>query len=218
MKNLVVFLLIFLPFLGISQSVNSPSASSYSQNTTNQLVSGFSLSNFNLSSTLLVTIGLVNPPIGTTLRLNVTSNVTASTGYSLTSNFTRVSFTGTQANINTVLSSLRINTGSAPGNVYIAVTATVNPAGYFYFPPNGHFYRPLTWPAGASYTGTSSNVYTNIKTLASQQSFKGQLGYLLTITSQDEQNFVQANVPGNNILFALTDAGQEGRWRIDAGP
>jgi len=218
MKNLVVFLLIFLPFLGISQSVNSPSASSYSQNTANQLVSGFSLSNFNLSSTLLVTIGLVNPPIGTTLRLNVTSNVTASTGYSLTSNFTRISFTGTQANINTVLASLHINTGSAPGNVYIAVTATVNPTGYFYFPPNGHFYRPLTWPAGASYTGTSSNVYTNIKTLASQQSFKGQLGYLLTITSQDEQNFVQANVPGNNILFALTDAGQEGRWRIDAGP
>jgi hypothetical protein len=39
MKNLVVFLLIFLPFLGISQSVNSPSASSYSQNTSNQLVS-----------------------------------------------------------------------------------------------------------------------------------------------------------------------------------
>ncbi len=87
MRNVFLFLLIFLPLLGFSQSVNSPSASSYSQNTSNQTVSGFSLSNFNSSATLLVTIGLVNPPSGTTLRLNTTSGVSASTGYNLTSNF-----------------------------------------------------------------------------------------------------------------------------------
>ena len=218
MKNIFLFLLVFLPLLVFSQSVNSPSASSYSQNTNNQLVSGFSLSNFNSSATLLVTIGLVNPPTSVTLSLTTTSGLSLSTGYLSWSNFTRISFTGPQANINNALASLRLNTGSAPGNVYIAVTATVNPTGYFYFPPNGHFYRPLTWPAGAMYTGTNNSVYTNIKTLATQQSFKGQTGYLLTITSQDEQNFVQANVPGNNILFALTDVGQEGVWRIDAGP
>ena len=208
MRNVFLFLLIFLPLLGFSQSVNSPSASSYSQNTSNQTVSGFSLSNFNSSATLLVTIGLVNPPSGTTLRLNTTSGVSASTGYNLASNFTRISFTGTQSNVNTVLSSLRLNTGSTPGNVYIAVTATVNPTGYFYLPSNGHFYRPIS----------GSITYSNAKSASSSQTFKGQTGYLVTITNIDEQNFIHTNVPVSNIWFALSDAGLEGRWRIDAGP
>jgi len=191
-----------------AQSVVSPSAISYPQSTSNQVASGFSVTGFNSTSTLLVTIGLVNPPSGTTLRLNTTAGVTASTGYLLTANFTRISFTGTQANINNVLSSLRINTGSVPGNVYIAVTATENPTGFFYLPTNGHFYRPIS--AGTTYTGARS--------AALATTFKGQQGYLVTITSSDEDAFVFNNVPQTNIWFALTDEAVEGQWRIDAGP
>jgi hypothetical protein len=191
-----------------AQSVVSPSATSYPQSTSNQVASGFSVTGFNSNSTLLVTIGLVNPPSGTTLRLNTTTGVTASTGYSLTANFTRISFTGTQANVNNVLSSLRINTGSVPGNVYIAVTATENPTGFFYLPTNGHFYRPIS--AGTTYTGARS--------AALATTFKGQQGYLVTITSSDEDAFVFNNVPQTNIWFALTDEAVEGQWRIDAGP
>jgi len=208
--NRVVFsiLCFIITFNGFAQTVNSPTATSYPQSTANQNVTGFSVSGFNSTATLLVTIGLVNPPSGTTLRLGNTSGITASTGYTLSSNFTRISFTGTQANINTVLSALLINTGSVPGNVYIAVTATVNPTGYYYFPPNGHFYRPVS----------GSLNYASAKSGAAGQTFKGQTGYLVTITSQDEQNFINANVPINNIWFALSDAGLEGRWKIDAGP
>jgi len=191
-----------------AQSVISPTATSYPQSTTNQVVSGFSVSGFNVSSTLLITIGLVNPPAGTTLRLNTTTGVTASTGYNLTSNFTRISFTGTIANVNTVLASLRLNTGATPGNVYIAVTATVNPAGYFYLPTNGHFYRPIS--TGAFYNAA--------KTAAAATTFKGQPGYLVTITSADEDAFIYNNVPQSQIWFALSDVAQEGYWRIDAGP
>jgi hypothetical protein len=207
-KLLFAIIGILISLNGFSQSVSSPTATSYAQSTSNQVASGFSISGFNTSATLLITIGLVNPPSGTTLRLNTTTGVTASIGYTLTSNFTRISFTGTQTNINTVLASLRVNTGSVPGNVYIAVTATENPTGYFYLPTNGHFYRPIS--------GAVS--YTNAKSAATSQTFKGQTGYLITITSQDEQTFVQNNVPGSNIWFALSDAGLEGRWRIDAGP
>ena len=191
-----------------AQSVISPAATSYSQNTANQVVSGFSVIGFNASSTLLITIGLVNPPSGTTLRLNTTTGVSASTGYNLTSNFTRISFTGTQANVNTVLASLRLNTGATPGNLYIAVTATENPVGYFYLPSNGHFYRPIS-------TGA---FYTSAKAAAAATSFKGQTGYLVTITSADEDAFIYNNVPQSQIWFALSDAAQEGYWRIDAGP
>jgi hypothetical protein len=207
-KLLFIILGILISLSGFSQSVSSPTATSYAQSTTNQVVSGFSISGFNTSATLLITIGLVNPPSGTTLRLNTTTGVTASTGYTITSNFTRISFTGTQANINTVLASLRLNTGSTPGNVYIAVTATENPVGYFYLPSNGHFYRPIS--TGAFYNAA--------KSAAAATTFKGQTGYLVTITSSDEDAFIFNNVPQSQIWFALSDVAQEGFWRIDAGP
>lgn len=215
-----IFFLIFILTVQIqsfSQTVNTPSATSYSQNTSNQSASGFSLSNFNTSATLLVTIGLVNPPSGTTLTLSSYSGLTRSTGYNSWSNFTRISFTGTQSNINTALSNLKVKTGSVPGNVYIAVTATENPSGYYYLPSNGHFYRPMSWPS-SGYSGKSATIYTNLLSLAAGQTFKGQTGYLVTITSQDEQNFIQANVPSSNILIALSDRNQEGVWKWDAGP
>ena len=217
-KQIALLAALVISFSSFSQSVTAPSASTYNQSTSNQSASGFSLSNFNSSATLLVTIGLVNPPAGVTLTLASSSGLTRSTGYNSWSNFTRISFTGTQANINTALSNLKVNTGSTPGNVYIAVTATENPSGYYYLPSNGHFYKPASWPSGTSYSGTSTNIYSNILSLAASQTFKGQTGYLVTITSQDEQNFVQANVPGNNILIALSDRNQEGVWRWDAGP
>lgn len=208
MKKLLTLALCFITLLSYAQSVTSPSAASYTQNTANQVASGFSVNGFNASATLLVTVGLVNPPSGTTLRFTTTSGVSASVGYSITSNFTRISFTGIQANINTVLASLKVNTGSIPGNVYIAVTATENPTGYFYLPSNGHFYRPIA----------SGAYYNDAKAAAAATSFKGQQGYLVTITSSDEDAFIYNNVPQSQIWFALSDVAQEGYWRIDAGP
>ena len=210
MRNKIISwtITLFTAFSINAQSVISPTATSYTQNTSNQIVSGFSVSGFNAASSLLITVGLVNPPAGTSLRFNTTAGVTASTGYTISSNFTRISFTGTLANVNAVLSSLRLNTGSVPGNVYIAVTATENPVGYFYLPTNGHFYRPIS-------TGA---FYTNAKSAAAATTFKGQQGYLVTITSPDEDAFIFNNVPQSQIWFALSDAAQEGFWRIDAGP
>lgn len=209
MRKLITLILLTLAMANVmAQSVTSPSAISYAQSTVNQSASGFSISGFPTTNTLLITVGLVNPPAGTTLNFSTTSGVTASTGYTMASNFTRISFTGFQANINTVLSSLRVNTGSVPGNVYIAVTATENPAGYFYLPTNGHFYKPVS-------TGT---IYTSAKLAAAATTFKGQTGYLVTITSPDEDAFIYNNVPQSQIWFALSDAAQEGYWRIDAGP
>jgi hypothetical protein len=208
MKKVLSILFLLAHISVFSQTVNTPNPISFLQNVSNQVAGTFSVSGFSSSSTLLITVGLINPPAGTTLRFNVTSGVTASTGYSLTPNFTRISFTGTQANVNSVLSSLRVNTGTNPGNIYIAVTATVNPAGYFYLPTNGHFYRPIS----------SGATYTNSRAAALNTTFKGQQGYLVTITSADEDAFIFNNVPQSQIWFALTDEVVEGRWVIDAGP
>lgn len=217
MKKLyiILFSVIVLSVITSGQSVISPSARSYSTNTANQDASGFSVTGFGSSENLLISIGLINQPTGTTLRLAYTSGVTASTGYNLTSNFTRISFTGTQANVNAVLASLQVSTGSVAGNITISVSGTVNPVGYYYLPTNGHFYRPMTWPSDVS---GGDEAYNTIKSRSASQSFKGQSGYLVTITSSDEQDFIFNNVPGSNILIALTDRSQEGVWKWDAGP
>ena len=208
MKNLLVTLFLFISFLGFGQSVSAPDSKSFIPSTTAQDGSGFALSGFNSTATLLTSISLINPSTGTTFYLNTTTGLTAASGFTLTGNKTRLVVTGTMADINTALASLKINTGSVVGNVQISVAATVNPVGYFYNGVNGHFYRPIA-------TGAT---YTNARTLSSQQTFKGQQGYLVTITSASEDAFIFANVPQSSIWFALTDEVSEARWTIDAGP
>jgi hypothetical protein len=219
MKKLLVTLFLFISFLGFGQQVNAPDPKEFTVNTSGQDASGFTLSGFNSTATLLCAIGLPTAPTGTTFYFSTTSGVTASTGYTMSGNKTRISFTGTMANINNVLASMKINTTGTAGDISISVSATVNPTGYYYLPTNGHFYRPMSGFTGVTaFSGTSVTAYNNLKTYCTQQSFKGQTGYLMTITSSDEDNFVVNNVPGNNIIFALTDNVTEGRFVIDAGP
>ena len=112
------------------------------------------------------------------------------------------------ASVNTALTSLKINTGSVTGNIVLSVAATVNPTGYFYNGVNGHFYKPIS----------TGNTYTGARAASLLTTFKGQTGYLSTITSADEDAFIYANIPQSNIWFALTDEITEGIWIIDAGP
>jgi hypothetical protein len=208
MKKLLVVLFLFISFLGFGQSVTAPDPKSFILSTTGQDASGFSLSGFGATSTLLASISLVNPPSGTTFVLNTTTGLTAASGFTLGGNKTRLVVTGTMASINTALASLKINTGTIIGDINISVAATVNPTGYYYNGVNGHFYRPIT-------TGAT---YTNARAASLLTTFKGQTGYLVTITSADEDAFIFNNVPQGNIWFALTDEASEARWTIDAGP
>jgi hypothetical protein len=208
MKQILVTLFLLISFLGFGQSVSAPDSKSFLPSTAGQDASGFVLSGFNSTATLLASISLVNPPTGTTFVLNTTTGLTAASGFTLAGNKTRLVVTGTMASINTALASLKVNTGSVRGNVALSVAATINPAGYYYNGVNGHFYRPISTTA----------TYLNARTLASQQTFKGQQGYLVTITSADEDAFIFNNVPQTNIWFALSDAASEARWTIDAGP
>ena len=208
MKQILVTLFLLISFLGFGQSVSAPDSKSFLPSTSGQDASGFVLSGFATTDVVLASISLVNPPIGTTFNLTTTTGLTAASGFTLAGNKTRLVVTGTMANINTALASLKVNTGSVRGNIALSVAATVNPTGFFYNGTNGHFYRPIS-------QGTT---YTNARAAALNTTFKGQKGYLVTITSADEDVFVFNNVPQGNIWFALTDEAVEGQWRIDAGP
>ena len=192
----------------MSQSITSAPARIFQNNTNSQDASGFVLNGFNSSDILLASVGLVNPPAGTTFSITTSTGLSFATGYNSWTNRTRLAFTGTMANINNALNSLKINTGGTLGNVQISVSATVNPVGYYYNPTNGHFYRPIS----------TGNTYTGARAASLLTTFKGETGYLVTITSADEDAFIFNNVPQSQIWFALTDEASEGQWRIDAGP
>ena len=211
MKYLIVILLTLLSTLTMGQNVSAPESKSFLQSTNGQDASGFSLSGFGSNETLLASISLINPPTGTTFNLVTTTGLTAASGFTLPGNKTRLVVTGTMANINIALASLKVNTGSVKGNVQLSVAATVNPAGFFYNGTNGHFYRPIT-------ATNERTTYTNARSRSLQTTFKGQTGYLVTITSADEDTFIFNNVPAINVWFAATDEVVDGRWVIDAGP
>jgi hypothetical protein len=208
MKQILVTLFLFISFLGFGQSVSAPDSKSFVPSTNAQDGSGFVLNGFSTTSTLLASISLINPSTNTTFYLTTTTGLTAASGFTLSGNKVRLVVTGTMANINNALASLKINTGSVVGNVQISVAATVNPVGFFYNGVNGHFYRPIS-------NGTT---YTNARAASLLTTFKGQQGYLVTITSASENAFIFANVPQANIWFAATDEVKDGTWVIDAGP
>ena len=208
MKHLLVTLFLFISFLGFGQSVSAPDSKSFIPSTTGQDASGFVLNGFASTDVVLASISLVEYPSGTTFYLNTYTGLTAASGFTLIGNKTRLVVTGSMANINIALASLKVNTGATKGNVKLSVAATINPTGYYYNGVNGHFYRPIT--TGATYTSARATSLTT--------TFKGQKGYLVTITSADEDAFIQANVPATNIWFAATDEVIDGRWVIDAGP
>ena len=208
MKNILVILFLLTSFLGFGQSVTAPDPKIFTQSTNGQDGSGFVLNGFSSTATLLASISLVNPPAGTTFNLTTYNGLTAASGFNVIGNKTRLVVTGTMANINIALASLKINTGATKGEIRLSVAATVNPTGFFYNGTNGHFYRPIS-------TGAT---YINARTASEATTFKGQKGYLVTITSSDEDLFIFNNVPQTSIWFALTDEAVEGQWRIDAGP
>ena len=208
MRNYLVILFLLICSSVMSQSITSAPARIFQNNTNSQDASGFVLNGFNSSDILLASVGLVNPPAGTTFSITTSTGLSFATGYNSWTNRTRLAFTGTMANINNALNSLKINTGGTLGNVQISVSATVNPVGYYYNPTNGHFYRPIS----------TGNTYTGARAASLLTTFKGETGYLVTITSADEDAFIFNNVPQSQIWFALTDEASEGQWRIDAGP
>ena len=103
---------------------------------------------------------------------------------------------------------MTISIGSLKTSIRINIEVSTYDANYYYNPINKHFYRYVS--------GAFS--YSTAKTGAAAYSFKGKTGYLVTVTSQSESDFINNNISGNNIWIALSDANSEGTWYIDDGP
>jgi hypothetical protein len=75
-------------------------------------------------------------------------------------------------------------------------------------PGNGHYYEFIATPL--SFDGALA--------AASSLTYLGNQGYLATVTSAAEQNFIFNNVTAASTWFAGTDRGTEGDWKWVAGP
>jgi hypothetical protein len=211
----LVLLFTFLNYSAGSSSGNTspevvaPVTQNIIQNAQAFKLPGFSLSNFN-STIVQVTVTLTGSASSATVSIpeNSRTLLTLSPGFSW-SGQRETSFYGTVTNINSALSNLTIATGNETGNVEVTVNATKFLENANYFAGNGHYYE---------FINTSGITYANAKTAAANKTLEGRAGHLVTITNQDEQDFVRSKIPNaSNIWIAATDSRIEGLWEWDAG-
>ncbi|MFA7285894.1 MAG: Ig-like domain-containing protein [Candidatus Paceibacterota bacterium] len=132
--------------------------------------------------------------MSTTTGLTFTGPSTGSTLY----------FTGTLANVNNALATLTYTRGSA-GSDTLEVSL-VNP-GEVFFADNGHLYEYIS----------SLTTWEQARDQAALLTRYGATGYLTTITSQNENDFVAARLLNAGWMGA-SDSAQEDRWIWATGP
>ena len=151
-----------------SPTVTAPPAPTLSLSTPNQDPGDFEISGFGSGDTLLVSVGFVDPPAGTTFTLTNTGGLTAGHNYSFGSGKTQLSFTSSQANANTALAAMTVSTGATNGTITIRVSASKSIANVYYNPINDHYYEFIGSPNQLStecYSGSyaGGNCVTNIE-------------------------------------------------------
>ncbi|QQS23246.1 peptidoglycan-binding protein [bacterium] len=143
------------------------------------------------------------------VRLRVTSGTLAmstTTGLTFTggSSGSTVQFSGSLTNVNNALATL---TYTRPGTGSDTLEVSMVQPGEVFFETNGHLYKYIS--------GTIS--WNSAVTAATGQTAYGSTGYLATITSQAENDFVAARISGDG-WFGASDSAVEGAWRWVTGP
>jgi hypothetical protein len=209
MRFLFLFAFLLFSVCGFPQTISAPSPLTIEANASNVDAGDFVITWPNSPPNILVSVSLEYQS-DATISFPINTGLTRNTGYNTWNGISSIVFYGSLTNINTALSAMTISMGSLKTAIRINIEVSSYDANYKYNPINKHFYRFVS--GNVSYATALSNAG------ASMYNFKGKTGYLVTITDQQEQNFLNNNIDGNNIWIALTDATVEGTWKIDAGP
>ena len=123
-------------------------------------------------------------------------------------------FRGTQDDINAAIATLSFKGDGSTGSPTIAISIT--PAGTNYFSGNGHYYEIVE----------STKTWPEAKTAAEASTKYGLTGYLATITSAAENDFLESKIGADawiggsdsSTFTSNTHAVTEGTWEWVSGP
>ena len=140
------------------------------------------------------------------VKIASTSGLTASSGYNDSLWLTgsgEIVFEGSPENANSALQTLQYkNSGSANGKISVVVGST----GAFY--QGGHYYK----------YDTTVQAWEDHSQAAAASRVGNCPGYLATVTSTEEYNFILDNISTNNGWLGGSDAAEEGTWKWEQGP
>lgn len=162
---------------------------------------------------------------GAVVRVRVQANdgtlsLASSTGVTGTTSGATLDFSGSVADVGSALNSLRYAADAnfnGTDNLSVEISDdngvtwqiyTVDQTGKFYNPDNGHYYEFVSAP-GITWTAA--------KTAAEARTLYGLSGYLVTVTSAEENAFIYPKLGGNGWMGA-SDAAAEGIWKWETGP
>jgi hypothetical protein len=123
-----------------------------------------------------------------------------------------LSFDGTVSTVNTALTHVQYTRTSGLGDD--TLEASTVGANQVYYPGNGHVYEVVEYDEGDEDPGVTWNT---AQTQAASQTYNGLTGYLTTITSAEENNYVGSRLSEPGWMGA-SDSAVEGTWKWMGGP
>jgi hypothetical protein len=181
------------------------------------------LQRFTNTSASQLVVSLSLPANSGTFTVPVTTGLTLETGYSSFTAQPEIGFVGAKSAVIAALENLQWNPPATFGEVTASVSVAEKEPGIFYNPDNGHYYQVKTWGGNTSVSSASS--------FASGQTFAGMSGYLATITTEAENDFIADYTTAANAWIGATDDtsyvnnvsdqrydDREGSWHWFTGP
>ncbi|MDZ7583788.1 MAG: IPTL-CTERM sorting domain-containing protein [Thiobacillus sp.] len=143
-------------------------------------------------------IAVVSVPAGSgTLTIGTTTGLTLSYGYTSFTGQTAIGFYGTQTAVATALKTYLVwNAPATAQRATLSVSVAEHSSGDFYNGVNGHYYR---------YVAASNIDWHVARPAAEGLSLFGMTGYLATITSAQENDFIANHTNAPNIWLGAAD-------------
>ena len=197
-------------------AVNTPSIQSFEPSAAlTTLAEDFRVSGFWPTDELLVTIGFTGASSDTkfALRNFATSGAELGSGFPSYTDGTAVSelaIKGTQSEVNAALRGMQVSTGTTRSNFSVNVSASIVSGSVVQSGSTQSFYE---------YVPSLGITWDQAKAQAEAKEFAGVRGYLVTITSPEENTFVKDRISGaTNVWIGASDSSEEGIWRWVTGP
>ncbi len=165
---------------------------------------------------------------GATVAVGTTGNTDPPYGYTYANTYrgSSVQFIGDQDQVNAALASLSVTLPADTRKASLITTAFENRADLAYNPANQHFYKYVA--IGPCAVNTSNGCTSDEQTARSPNTAKanaeastemGLKGYLASITSADENDFISSKIEGATaVVVGGRDSDAEGTWTWVGGP